>query len=88
MPLTNSLYVPGKPSDTEYVIVDVGTGYYVKKVRVARSEPFLRPCCALICFAAFAASSNFNWTHLSPAPIRVPTLFSRLTPDIRPVHKR
>ena len=33
VPLTNSLYVPGKLSDSEYVIVDVGTGYYVRKVR-------------------------------------------------------
>lgn len=33
MPLTNSLYVPGKLSDLDNVIVDVGTGYYVKKVR-------------------------------------------------------
>ncbi|GJJ14157.1 hypothetical protein Clacol_008417 [Clathrus columnatus] len=33
VPLTNSLYVPGKLSDTEHVIVDVGTGYYVKKTR-------------------------------------------------------
>ena len=32
VPLTNSLYVPGKLSDTEHVIVDIGTGYYVKKV--------------------------------------------------------
>ncbi|KAI0631777.1 Prefoldin-domain-containing protein [Trametes polyzona] len=33
VPLTNSLYVPGKLNDTEHVIVDVGTGYYVKKTR-------------------------------------------------------
>ncbi|CAL1701866.1 unnamed protein product [Somion occarium] len=33
VPLTNSLYVPGKLSDLENVIVDVGTGYYVKKPR-------------------------------------------------------
>jgi hypothetical protein len=33
VPLTSSLYVPGKLSDTEHVLVDVGTGYYVKKVR-------------------------------------------------------
>lgn len=33
VPLTNSLYVPGKLNDTEHVIVDIGTGYYVKKVR-------------------------------------------------------
>jgi prefoldin subunit 5 len=32
VPLTSSLYVPGKMSDVESVIVDVGTGYYVKKV--------------------------------------------------------
>lgn len=32
VPLTNSLYVPGKLSDVEHVIVDIGTGYYVKKV--------------------------------------------------------
>ncbi|KAH6901470.1 prefoldin subunit 5, partial [Coprinopsis sp. MPI-PUGE-AT-0042] len=34
VPLTNSLYVPGKLVDTENVIVDVGTGYFVKKTRL------------------------------------------------------
>lgn len=38
VPLTNSLYVPGKLSNPEHVIVDVGTGYYVEKV----SHPDLR----------------------------------------------
>jgi prefoldin alpha subunit len=33
VPLTSSLYVPGKLSDPDNVIVDVGTGYYVKKTR-------------------------------------------------------
>ncbi|KAF5349960.1 hypothetical protein D9756_009242 [Leucocoprinus leucothites] len=33
VPLTNSLYVPGKLSDVEHVIVDVGTGYFIKKTR-------------------------------------------------------
>ncbi|KAH9946748.1 Prefoldin-domain-containing protein [Amylocystis lapponica] len=33
VPLTNSLYVPGKLHDVENVIVDIGTGYYVKKSR-------------------------------------------------------
>ncbi|KAF5319403.1 hypothetical protein D9619_008556 [Psilocybe cf. subviscida] len=33
VPLTNSLYVPGKLSDPEHVVVDVGTGYYVQKTR-------------------------------------------------------
>lgn len=32
VPLTNSLYVPGRLSNPDSVIVDVGTGYYVKKV--------------------------------------------------------
>ena len=34
VPLSSSLYVPGKLSDPENVIVDIGTGYYVKKVRI------------------------------------------------------
>ncbi|KAF9233260.1 Prefoldin alpha subunit [Melanogaster broomeanus] len=38
VPLTNSLYVPGKLSDTEHVIVDVGTGYYVKKTRAEATK--------------------------------------------------
>jgi len=33
VPLTNSLYVPGRLSDPEHVIVDVGTGYFVQKTR-------------------------------------------------------
>ncbi|KIM44050.1 hypothetical protein M413DRAFT_443110 [Hebeloma cylindrosporum] len=40
VPLTNSLYVPGKLSDTEHVIVDVGTGYYVKKTRAQASKHY------------------------------------------------
>ncbi|KAF6747534.1 Prefoldin alpha subunit [Ephemerocybe angulata] len=31
VPLTNSLYLPGKLVNPEHVIIDVGTGYYVKK---------------------------------------------------------
>jgi len=33
VPLTTSLYVPGTLADIENVIVDVGTGFYVEKVR-------------------------------------------------------
>ncbi|KAK1926268.1 Prefoldin [Papiliotrema laurentii] len=33
VPLTSSLYVPGKLTDVENVVVDVGTGYYVKKTK-------------------------------------------------------
>jgi prefoldin alpha subunit len=32
VPLTNSLYVKGKLSQPDRVIVDVGTGFYVEKV--------------------------------------------------------
>lgn len=32
VPLTSSLYVPGKLADTKKVLVDVGTGYYVERV--------------------------------------------------------
>jgi prefoldin alpha subunit len=32
VPLTSSLYVPGTLADTNNVIVDVGTGFYVEKV--------------------------------------------------------
>ncbi|KAJ1858400.1 subunit of tubulin prefoldin [Coemansia sp. RSA 2703] len=31
IPLTNSLYVPGRLSNVESVLVDVGTGYYAEK---------------------------------------------------------
>lgn len=31
VPLTSSLYVPGQIADTENVIVDIGTGFYVEK---------------------------------------------------------
>lgn len=32
VPLTNSLYVNGNLTDTETVLVDVGTGFLVEKV--------------------------------------------------------
>ncbi|XP_074114504.1 prefoldin 5 [Cotesia typhae] len=31
VPLTESMYVPGRISDTENVLVDIGTGYFVEK---------------------------------------------------------
>jgi len=39
VPLTSSLYVPGKLSDVENVVVDVGTGYYIKKVSYSWLSP-------------------------------------------------
>ena len=32
VPLTPSLYVPGKLASTDVVLVDIGTGFYVEKV--------------------------------------------------------
>lgn len=40
VPLTNSLYVPGKLSDTEHVIVDAGTGYYVRMGRADAAKHY------------------------------------------------
>ncbi|CAH2040413.1 unnamed protein product, partial [Iphiclides podalirius] len=31
VPLTSSMYVPGAISDTDHVLIDVGTGYYAQK---------------------------------------------------------
>lgn len=36
VPLTPSLYVPGKLASTDTVLVDIGTGFYVEKVRLCR----------------------------------------------------
>lgn len=36
IPLTSSLYVPGRIKDTQNVLVDVGTGYFVEKVGLSR----------------------------------------------------
>jgi prefoldin alpha subunit len=33
VPLTSSLYVPGKLANVEKVVVDIGTGYYAEKVQ-------------------------------------------------------
>lgn len=40
IPLSSSMYVPGRIADAQHVIVDVGTGYYVKKVTHAGRELF------------------------------------------------
>ena len=38
VPLTTSLYVPGTLASKDKVVVDVGTGYYVEKVRRHRQN--------------------------------------------------
>ena len=40
VPLTGSMYVPGKFSDPEKVIVDIGTGYYIEKDTDSAKEYF------------------------------------------------
>lgn len=38
MPLTSSVYVPGKLKSPDDLLVDVGTGFYVKKNRASAGE--------------------------------------------------
>merc|ERR1712224_448449 len=42
VPLTSSLYIPGKIRDVRTVLVDIGTGYYVKKKTAHAREFFKR----------------------------------------------
>ncbi|RKP00287.1 hypothetical protein CXG81DRAFT_13418 [Caulochytrium protostelioides] len=42
VPMTNSLYVPGKLSSVDKVIVDVGTGYYMEKEIGEAKDFYLR----------------------------------------------
>lgn len=39
MPLTSSLYVPGRLTDAEHVLIDIGTGFFVEK-NVADAKDF------------------------------------------------
>jgi len=38
VPLTNSLYVPGKIDNVESLLVDVGTGYFIEKSNTQAQE--------------------------------------------------
>ncbi|XP_054258550.1 prefoldin subunit 5 [Macrosteles quadrilineatus] len=42
VPLTGSMYVPGKIADSEKVIIDIGTGYYIEKDVEAAKDYFKR----------------------------------------------
>ncbi|KAF0287357.1 Prefoldin subunit 5 [Amphibalanus amphitrite] len=42
VPLTASMYVPGRLVDPEHVLVDVGTGYYLEKTTEGAREYFKR----------------------------------------------
>jgi len=61
VPLTPSLYVPGKLKNVGSVLVDVGTGYFVEKVRCR----LLLFKCGLAAMRATrcAASQSVKLTH-------------------------
>jgi len=42
VPMTSSLYVHGKLKDTDTLLIDIGTGYYVEKNRAESIEYFQR----------------------------------------------
>uniref|UniRef100_A0A8C5KGL3 Prefoldin subunit 5 n=1 Tax=Jaculus jaculus TaxID=51337 RepID=A0A8C5KGL3_JACJA len=42
VPLTSSMYVPGRLHDIEHVIIDVGTGYYVERTAEGAKDFFKR----------------------------------------------
>jgi prefoldin alpha subunit len=42
VPMTSSLYVPGKLKDTNSLVIDIGTGYFVEKDRKEAIEYFQR----------------------------------------------
>jgi len=42
VPMTSSLYVPGKLKDTDTLLIDIGTGYYVEKTRKEAIDYFQR----------------------------------------------
>ncbi|XP_034934436.1 prefoldin subunit 5 [Chelonus insularis] len=42
VPLTESMYVPGRLADTENVLVDIGTGYYVERNVADAKDYFTR----------------------------------------------
>ncbi|XP_011799335.1 PREDICTED: prefoldin subunit 5-like isoform X2 [Colobus angolensis palliatus] len=42
VPLTSSMYVPGKLHDVEHVLIHVGTGYYVEKTAEDAKDFFKR----------------------------------------------
>ena len=42
VPMTSSLYVAGKLKDTDCLLIDVGTGYFVEKNREEAIEYFQR----------------------------------------------
>lgn len=42
VPLTSSIYVPGRIADTKKVLIDIGTGFFVEKSPAAAEKHFAR----------------------------------------------
>ncbi|KAI0557350.1 Prefoldin [Gracilaria domingensis] len=42
VPITSSIYLPGKLQDTSKVLIDIGTGFFVEKTPIAAKEYFAR----------------------------------------------
>jgi len=42
VPLTSSIYVPGKLKDCKKVLIDIGTGFFVEKTPAAAETHFAR----------------------------------------------
>jgi hypothetical protein len=70
VPLTNSLYVPGKIRDSENVLIDVGTGYFVKKVSLR----------ALLCFLPFSVNTTRIHHHIHDPPSESSSYLDLLLP--------
>lgn len=42
VPITSSIYVPGKLQDTSKVLIDIGTGFFIEKTPAAAKEHFAK----------------------------------------------
>lgn len=42
VPLTSSIYVPGRLADTKMVLIDIGTGFFVQKSPAAAEKHFAK----------------------------------------------
>ena len=47
VPLTSALYAPGKLTNTETVLVDIGTGYFAKRT-LEEAQDYLQRKCELL----------------------------------------
>lgn len=64
VPLTGSMYVPGVIKDTEKVLVDVGTGYYVEKDIPEAKDYFNRKVCFQIILGVYKRNNIIKYQLL------------------------